>query len=74
MRTGATDKSPNVTRLFEDFASVERDYYNRTGIFPIMHTVVIRRDLLQERPGLAHHVYRAFSRAKDVSAAELLGS
>jgi hypothetical protein len=62
------DGSPNVTRLFPDFELLERDYYRRTGIFPIMHTVVIRKDLLRERPGLAHQVYRAFSQAKDASA------
>jgi 4,5-dihydroxyphthalate decarboxylase len=33
-----------------------------------MHTVVIRRDLLRERPGLAHDVYRAFTAAKDAAA------
>jgi hypothetical protein len=62
------DGSPNVTRLFPDFESAERDYYRRTGIFPIMHTIVIRKDLLRERPGLARQVYRAFSAAKDASA------
>ncbi len=60
--------SPNVARLFPDFEPLERDYCRRTGIFPIMHTVVIRRELLRERPGLAHDVYRLFSRAKDVAA------
>jgi len=60
--------SPNVTRLFPDFELLERAYYQRTQIFPIMHTVVIRKDLLRDRPGLAHRVYRAFSAAKDASA------
>jgi hypothetical protein len=62
------DGSPNVTRLFPDFEPLEREYYRRTGIFPIMHTIVVRRDLLQKRPGLAHDVYRAFSAAKDAAA------
>ncbi|WP_225725913.1 MULTISPECIES: 4,5-dihydroxyphthalate decarboxylase [unclassified Nocardia] len=62
------DGSPNVARLFPDFEPLERDYHRRTAIFPIMHTVVVRRDLLQERPGLAHDVYRAFSQAKDAVA------
>lgn len=62
------DGSPNVTRLFPDFERLERDYYRRTGIFPMMHTVVVRKDLLRDRPGLANHVYRAFSEAKDTSA------
>ncbi|MGW7525976.1 4,5-dihydroxyphthalate decarboxylase [Streptomyces sp. NPDC054783] len=62
------DGSPNVARLFPDFEPLERDYHRRTGIFPIMHTLVIRRDLLRDRPGLAHGVHRLFSRAKDAAA------
>jgi hypothetical protein len=64
------DGSPNVARLFTDFRAVERDYYERTGIFPIMHTLVIRRDLAAAHPGLAESVYWAFSDAKDVAMQE----
>ena len=62
------DGSPNVVRMFEDYQPVERDYYLRTGIFPIMHTVVIRRDLAAAHPHLARSVYEAFCAAKDVVA------
>jgi hypothetical protein len=62
------DGSPNVARLFPDFEPLERAYYRRTGIFPIMHTIVVRRDLLRNHPGLVHGVYRAFSQAKDAGA------
>ena len=62
------DGSPNVTRLFPDFEPLERDYYRRTGIFPMMHTVVIRQELLRDHPELAHDVYRAFLRAKNAAA------
>ncbi|GAB2552559.1 substrate-binding domain-containing protein [Nocardia heshunensis] len=62
------DGSANVARLFPDFEPLERDYHRRTGIFPIMHTIVVRRDLLPERPGLAQDVYRVFSQAKDIAA------
>jgi hypothetical protein len=56
--------SPKVTRLFADYPAVERDYYRRTGIFPIMHTVVIRKDLLAKHGGLAKTVYESFCAAK----------
>ena len=62
------DGSPRVGRLFPDHVAVERDYYRRTGIFPIMHTGVVRRELLAERPGVARAVYRAFGAAKDAAA------
>jgi hypothetical protein len=62
------DGSPDVTRLFPDFEPLERDYHRRTGIFPIMHTVVARQDLLDDRPDLARNVYDAFTEAKDAAA------
>jgi 4,5-dihydroxyphthalate decarboxylase len=58
------EHSPKVGRLFPDYREVERDYYQRTGIFPIMHTVVIRRDVLAEHPELAQEVYKGFCDAK----------
>lgn len=58
--------SPQVKLLFPEVESVERDYYRRTGIYPIMHTVVMQRDLLRRWPELARAVYRAF----DESAAK----
>ncbi|WP_370965790.1 4,5-dihydroxyphthalate decarboxylase [Amycolatopsis sp. cg9] len=62
------DGSPNVARLFPDFAAREREYHRRTGIFPIMHTVVVRRGLLRDDPGLARRVYTQFEAAKDAAA------
>ena len=59
------DGSPKVGRLFEDYEAVERDYFRRTGIFPIMHTVVVTRELADERPDLVQAVYRGFCAAKD---------
>jgi 4,5-dihydroxyphthalate decarboxylase len=57
--------SPEVGRLFEDYEAVERDYYRRTGIFPIMHAVVVPRDLAEREPDLIRAVYRGFVAAKD---------
>ncbi len=55
-----------VKRLFEDHRTVEQDYYRRTGIFPIMHTVAIRRDVAKQNPWLPKAVFEAYSRAKSM--------
>lgn len=59
--------SPRITRLFPNFKHVEQDYYRRTGIFPIMHTIVVREDVYREHPWVAKSLYRAFSEAKDIA-------
>lgn len=61
------DGSSKVARLFPDYEAVERDYYRRTGIFPPMHVIAVRKELLQQ-PGLVSAIYRAFVSAKDVPA------
>lgn len=53
-----------VRRLFEHFETVEREYYKRTGIFPMMHTVVIRRDVYRANPWVARALYEAFLASK----------
>ena len=57
--------SPKVGKLFEDYEAVERDYYRRTGIFPIMHTLVVTRELADEHPDLVKAVYRGFCTAEN---------
>jgi 4,5-dihydroxyphthalate decarboxylase len=57
--------SPNVRRLFPDYAAAEKDYFRRTRIYPIMHTVVIRREIYDRDPWVALSLYKAFLRAKD---------
>lgn len=66
------EKSPNVGRLFEDYEAVERAYYRRTGIFPIMHTVVVTRELANEQPELVKAVYKGFCEAKDLMEGQYL--
>lgn len=56
-----------VRRLFPDPRKVEREYYERTGIFPIMHTFVLKTRLYEENPWLAISFYRAFCRARDIA-------
>lgn len=59
------DGSPNVARLFPDYEQVELGYYRRTGIYPMMHTVAIRRELVARQPELLRAVYTAFEQARD---------
>lgn len=55
----------NVRRLFSNYAEVEKEYYRRTKIYPIMHTVVIRRDIYDRDPWVALNLYKAFCRSKE---------
>jgi 4,5-dihydroxyphthalate decarboxylase len=61
------DGSPRIARLFPNYKAVEQDYYRRTGIFPIMHTVVMRKDILAEHPWAAHSMFDAFRAARDLA-------
>ena len=56
--------SPDVVRLFPDFKEVEKAYYKRTGIFPIMHLIAIKRDVYEKNPFIAQSLYRAFNESK----------
>ena len=49
-----------VKRLFADFVPVEQQYFRDTGIFPIMHTIAIRRDVYEENRWIAQSLYKAF--------------
>jgi 4,5-dihydroxyphthalate decarboxylase len=63
----SANRDPNVVRLFADYREREKDYYRRTRIFPIMHLVVIRRDIHERHPFVATSLYRAFCAAKDLA-------
>jgi ABC-type nitrate/sulfonate/bicarbonate transport system substrate-binding protein len=53
-----------VRRLFQDYETVEREYYRKTSVFPIMHTLVIRREVYEREPWIAPALYQAFKEAK----------
>jgi len=60
-----------VRRLFDDYATVEREYYRRTHIFPIMHTVAIRRDVYERDRWIAQSLYKAFCMAQRMTYVDL---
>jgi len=62
---------PKGARLFQDFRTAERSYYKKTGIFPIMHAVAIRKKLIDEHPWLSSALFKAYAQAKANSIREL---
>jgi 4,5-dihydroxyphthalate decarboxylase len=58
---------PDIAPLFPDARAVEREFFQKTKIFPIMHLVVIRRDVYERDPWIAAHLYRAFEDAKKLA-------
>ena len=56
---------PKVARLFEDFRTVEQSYFKKTGVFPIMHAVAIRKKLIDKHPWLSSAIFKAYSQAKN---------
>jgi 4,5-dihydroxyphthalate decarboxylase len=62
---------PKVARLFPDFRTTEQAYYSKTGIFPIMHAVAVRRDFAEKHPEFPMAVFAAYSNAKQLAMTAL---
>ncbi len=60
-----------IARLFPDYEALERAYAKRTGIFPVMHLMGIRKSLAEAQPWLATTLMAAFTKAKDMALADL---
>lgn len=60
-----------VRYLFDDCRAVEEEYFQRTGIFPMMHTIVVKRRILDENPWAAQSLFDAFKTAKDRAVHDL---
>jgi len=58
-------ESPKVKRLFPNFREEEIAYYKKTKIFPIMHTIVIKREIYHQHPWIAQTLFNAFAQAKE---------
>ena len=63
---------PRVARLFPDPKAEEMAYYQKTGIFPIMHVTALRKDLVDAHPWLPLNLYRAFSEAKKIGMKRMI--
>jgi 4,5-dihydroxyphthalate decarboxylase len=63
--------TPNVGWLFSDPVAAAKDYFKRTGIFPIMHIVGVRRELADKHPWLPGAVFKAFEQAKGAALEQL---
>jgi 4,5-dihydroxyphthalate decarboxylase len=61
------DGNPKIRRLFADIKTTEQAYYKKTGLFPIMHVVAVRKDAVQEKPWLPAAALQMYSEAKQIA-------
>lgn len=65
------EKDPRVARLFPDYRQEELAYYEKSGIFPIMHVLGIKREIVAENPWVAINLFHAFDEAKKIAMRRL---
>jgi 4,5-dihydroxyphthalate decarboxylase len=64
-------RNPDIQRMFPNFREVEADYFKRTKIFPIMHVLVIKRDVYEEHPFVATSLYNACCESRALAIAKM---
>ncbi len=64
-------KGPGVRRLLPNYRELEITYYRRTGIFPIMHVLAIKRSLYEAHAWIARTLYKAFDQARELCRKQL---
>jgi 4,5-dihydroxyphthalate decarboxylase len=62
---------PNIVRLFPNYVEVDRDLWKRKGIYPIMHTVAIKKSVYERYPFVATSLYDAFVKSKKIALARM---
>lgn len=70
-RAPSSYPSKAVKRMFDDPMQAELEYFERSGIFPAMHLVAIKRPIAESTPGLSIAVFNAFARAQEIARARL---
>ncbi len=66
--------SQKVRRIFPDYKRVEMDYFRKTGLFPLMHLMVIRMGVYEKNPWVAQSLYKTFCEAKDLCFSHIYDS
>lgn len=65
------DGHPDLVRLIPDFEQAEQSYHHKTGFFPIMHFIGIRKTIADKHPGLVRALYEGFVQARDIAIERL---
>jgi len=73
-RAPSTWPSPNVVRLFDEPVAAELDYFKKSGIFPPMHLIAVKRPLAERHPWLAKSLFDAFAAAQRLAEAKIADS
>ncbi len=65
------EEDPRIERLFPNYLELEEEYFGRTGVWPIMHMLAMKKSVLKDNPWVARNLYNAFEDSKNRSLARL---